>query len=487
MLVLTLKNFSKKAFLKEKVSSVLYQKIDLVELRLDFLKDFSDKNLQKLQSFTAFLKKPVILTLRTNGQGGFFKGSQKKYFKLVYQGLLKLNPSFVDLEYEEKSAFKLFDFMQKIKKRFPSLKIILSQHGLQVNELEKVLCRMQKLSADHYKLIFKKDQSSLEVLESLQILKKWAHKIPVTIFGLGEKAFFSRLLAPLLQSQLTYFALNAGEKTAVGQLVLSDFVRYRLGDINHKTALYALLGDPVDQSPSNITHNKLFQMMGINAMYLKIPLLPCEISLFFQKIQSLKLNFQGFSITAPLKEVILKALDKKKLKLDLDILKIGALNTLVRKKDKWLGFNTDVIGVSKTLERAKLKNRSKKRLKIAVIGNGGAARAVIWSLKKHGVDLLVFSRHPNRSKRFFQKCNAEIFALSELKNHLNYDLLINASSSLEPIEKKMILKGKTVFDLHINPKAPLLQTAIQKKGRAIFGFSMFVFQAKEQFRLWLFR
>ena len=135
-------------------------------------------------------------------------------------------------------------------------------------------------------------------------------------------------------------------------------------------------------------------------------------------------NFKGGSIAVPYKEEILKYLDE----VDLSAKRIGSVNTIVKKKEKLIGFNTDYYGALSTIKNMNIKKN------ILIFGAGGASKAVILALMKKfkNCNYYFYNRHLakfNFLKKFPYKKKIKILNnLNEVKIINNIDLIVNTSS-----------------------------------------------------------
>jgi shikimate dehydrogenase len=250
--------------------------------------------------------------------------------------------------------------------------------------------------------------------------------------------------------------------------------------IDSKTYLYCIFGNPVEQSKSPVIHNAWFQQYKINASYMAF-----KIDTIAEALKTVKtLNIKGASVTIPFKESVIGYLDW----VDEDALNIGAVNTIVNKKGKLLGFNTDYTAAIEPLKPFGIKNK-----KICVIGAGGAAQAVAYGINKNYGDLVIINRSIQKGKELALKYNAKFIAMHEIdKENFNADIIINTTpigmypdvgDSFFPshlLNHKMI-----VMDIIYNPVKTKLLLQAQNKGCAIInGLSMFLHQGAAQFKLW---
>lgn len=409
----------------------------LFELRLDL---FDPLPLSSLK--TLIQRAPCILTLRSTSHGG--KSTLPLQERHAYlRSLQALHPAYLDLEYPDDLPLAQGD------------NILLSYHNLKETppDLEGLYAALRQTPAALYKIAV----ASHSILDTFRLLlmKRDPNLIAISLGDLGS---ISRILSPVIGNPWTYAPLS---NPTLGQLPLSTLVKqYRLSSLSPRSALYGLIGNPVSQSISDLTHNAYFESRGIDAVYVKMALSPQELPLFLQYAKGLP--FQGLSVTAPLKEVILPHLDE----IDPEAQAIGAVNTLLRRQSQWIGYNTDGKGALNAIER----HRPVKGEPLLLIGNGGAAKAIGFEAHKRGAHVHVLARTPKPLP----------FPTQEITHPT---IVINATASDNPTIS--LPKNALILDVHTLPKiTPFLQTALNQGNRVIYGYEMFLEQALLQFALW---
>ncbi|MBN1872448.1 MAG: shikimate dehydrogenase, partial [Candidatus Omnitrophica bacterium] len=151
--------------------------------------------------------------------------------------------------------------------------------------------------------------------------------------------------------------------------------------INARTEIYGLLGYPVHHTFSPVMHNSAFEDLGINAIYLPFEIKSEDLESSVECLKSI--GVKGLNVTIPHKERVIKYLDS----LDREAALIGAVNTIVNIKGKYKGYNTDGRGfISSIEEEFGIVPKGKK---FFIIGAGGAARAVSFSLALRGACRIV--------------------------------------------------------------------------------------------------
>jgi len=245
------------------------------------------------------------------------------------------------------------------------------------------------------------------------------------------------------------------------------------------TRVYAVIGDPVAHSLSPVMHNAGFAKISYNGIFLafKVTDLPSAIG----GIRSLGIS--GASVTIPHKTAILPLLDE----IDERATDIGAVNTVVHRNGKLLGFNTDCAGAVAALS-GKTEIQGKQ---VWIIGAGGAAKAVGYGVVSEGGRLTLLNRTRRKGELLAADLGAEFKPLSEIKR-IDCDVLINTTSVgmvpdswAMPVTPDGIERGMTVMDIIYNPlKTRLLRTAEKRGCVTVDGVAMFVHQGAAQFELW---
>lgn len=429
---------------------------DLLELRLDFFDHIDLESIRKLQAAVSL---PVIFTLKEQAEG--------ETFKTIVGQLAALQPEYLDLESHADPQL-----IQKIQQDYPKIKLIFSFHDYSKTP-ENILGILKKMPHSQNSLfkIAVQAHSSLDALKLLGSAKLINH--PFIAISMGQLGQISRILQPILGGYLTYVCLNEELKTAPGQLsftTLNDCYNYR--SLNSQTKIFGLIGDPVEQSLSHLSHNYYMREGQLNAVYVKVPLKPEELQEFFQYAR--KLPFSGLSVTMPLKEAIIPFLDF----IDDEAKLIGACNTLVFKNEKILGYNTDGFGALNAIE----KHMQVKGKNIVVLGAGGAAKAIIYEACKRGAIVTIINRDSKKARAVAEHFGCQSARTEELRD---YDLLINCTAVEMPIHKQNLLPNTFVMDIHSRPKETVLLKHASKMGcKVIYGYEMFVEQAVGQFDLW---
>jgi len=254
--------------------------------------------------------------------------------------------------------------------------------------------------------------------------------------------------------------------------------------INAQTKLYGVIGNPVQHSLSPVIHNGAFKRLGWNAVYLAF-----EVKNVKEALRGIRgLGLKGVSITIPFKTEVIPFLDK----VEGLAKKIGAVNTIVNRGGKLIGYNTDCDGALEALEeKVRLKGK-----KVVLLGAGGAGRAIGFGLKERNCQLIVANRSRDRGEALSRELKCYFIPMSSLvkmkAGELQADVVINTTSlgmvpreRETPIPKKLLRKGMMVMDIVYEPlQTKLLREAKEKGCLTINGLEMFVHQGAAQFEIW---
>lgn len=420
---------------------------DLLELRLDLFND-----LTKLKAFRDSCSLPVIFTLRSQKQGGgWLLGEEERLAALLSLG--ELSPDYMDVEADAPAPF-----LTHLQERFPQIKIILSYHDYAKTpeDLEALYATMRTKKAHLYKIAVQA-QGSLDALALLAFAQGKSDLIAVSM---GPYGMVSRILAPIFERPFMYAALEEGEAIPSLSHLLECYHYKRL---HPGTQIYGLIGDPVDGSVSDRSHNAFFRKKGIDAIYVKIPLKTQELAPFLSLAR--KLNFQGLSVTMPLKEAIIPYLKAAS---------SDSINTLIAVEGGYEGISTDGIGALDAIEEI-LPVRG---VKCTLLGYGGAAKAIAWEAHKRGAKIAVTGRSQEKAQALASQFQGDTC----IKNS---QVLINCTPLPMPISLEELSSEMLVMDTKTKPKnTPFLLSAAKKGCAVVYGYQMFVNQAYFQFLHW---
>ena len=253
------------------------------------------------------------------------------------------------------------------------------------------------------------------------------------------------------------------------------------------TSLTGLIGYPVSHSLSPRIHDYWMAKYEIDSAYKLFTTAPARLrqTMFHMR----KKNVQGVNITVPHKQAVMEYLDG----VDDTAKRIGAVNTVINQKNKFIGTNTDAYGFITNL-RDTLKGDFSAYLKnVVILGAGGATRAAIVALKDAGANQITLTnRSPEKAQSLADEFNVDYVPWS-VRNDLLAEatLLINTTSlgmENQPelsIDVSLLPAGAAVHDIVYAP----LETELLKNARArglvtVDGLGMLLYQAQKAFECW---
>ena len=250
-----------------------------------------------------------------------------------------------------------------------------------------------------------------------------------------------------------------------------------------------LLGWPVAHSRSPVIHNHWLAHYGIAGRYVLFPVPPEKLEAAVRGIATLGLR--GCNVTTPHKQAIFPLLDR----VDDLARRIGAVNTVVVEKDGSLtGFNNDGNGFIQSLKDADPQWRPDTG-PIAVLGAGGAARAVVASLAAQGAkEIRLANRTLDKAKDIADAVGAVVHVVPWEAREDALDgiaMLANATSlgsaGKAPLEMSLdrLPKRAVVGDLiYVPPETPLLAAARTRGNITVNGLGLLLNQARPAFNAW---
>lgn len=263
-----------------------------------------------------------------------------------------------------------------------------------------------------------------------------------------------------------------------------------------KTESLCIFGHPVAHSKSPLMHNALFDALGINAAYL--PYAP-EADQFADAIRGFRaMKFRGANVTIPYKTEFMEADGSPRLVDELsDISKFtGSVNTLYWKDGivggTLCGTTTDPYGCIRNLEEHGVVASNTK---VALLGNGGAAKAIAYTLVEQKNELTIMCRNKEKGTALANalKGNVDAVTFGEFAAvSAQFKIIINATSvgmtpneGESPLGEDCLHAGQVVCDIvYTPPRTKLLQMAAAKGCKTVTGEGMLVHQGLESFKKW---
>lgn len=251
---------------------------------------------------------------------------------------------------------------------------------------------------------------------------------------------------------------------------------------------YALIGYPLGHTLSPQIHSRLFSLSGQEAGYETLEISPETLPARYEKLAAL----DGFNVTIPHKVDIIRYCGR----LDAGAERYGSVNC-VKNGDERVGYNTDVLGFTKSIDLLGASLASK----VLLIGCGGVGRMMAIETALSGGSLTIAALDMDRPKaeavvnEIHEKApNAEVKIIPSPLGSVSeeFDLLINASpvgmfpkTDASPCGEEVLRHVRFVFDAVYNPKETLLvKTARECGAKAMNGMAMLVLQAAAAQEIW---
>lgn len=269
-------------------------------------------------------------------------------------------------------------------------------------------------------------------------------------------------------------------------------------EITGKTVLTGLLGSPVAHSISPLMHNKSFQMLGLDYVYLAFDVQPENLKTAVAGLKAM--NARGYNLTMPHKNLICEYLDSLSPASQLS----NSVNTVVNDNGKLIGHTTDGIGYMRAVEDAGFDIIGEK---MTLLGAGGASSSVLVQAALDGVkEIDVFNRRGanfERAQELIDRltkettCKISLYDIADEKTLTNSisesKILTNGTSvGMHPNTDGCLIENQDVFheqlivsDLIYNPRETKLMKLAKERGAKTFnGLYMLLYQGAASFELW---
>ena len=463
--------------------------IDMVELRADFLDDNEKPFIKKFPSIAGL---PCILTIRRKTDGGLYSDGEAARSVLFAKAL-----SFIDEDHTKNFAYVDFEEDFQVASLQDGalaygVRVIRSLHDME-NPIGNLAQRLEKLKVTDYeipKIAFMPEslQDVKHVFDEAAKLKDSNH----ILLAMGPLGVPTRILSAKIKNFLTF--TSPGESSSnvamlghVDPVLLNEIYHFR--SINESTRVYGITGYPLLKTSSPEIHNAGYVKHGMDAVYIPIASKSFKEVLDFADSVGIK----GMSVTIPHKEAVLEEIPD----LEKKCREIGACNTIVRSDGGWRGFNTDVSGFTKSLlEFLGEKNLSHK--KVAIIGAGGASRAIAYAVKQLKGKACIFNRTIARAQELAEKYGFKACKLTgeNMDTLAKYSDIIIQTTSVgmnsteasnqenDPLYFYEFTGREKVFDIiYVPAVTPMMVRAAKAGCKVCNGYDMLRYQGYEQFRI----
>lgn len=449
---------------EEDLARAALARADMVELRIDGIDPLGAERLERLRELGRKLEKPLLLTCRSASEGGSFAGTEKERLSILERAIA-LRFDYVDIE---------VDALAGPVDGAGETRLVLSHHDFDrlPENLEGIVDRALALRADVVKIAARVDslEGALRLARAGDRVRA-AGKAFVPV-PLGPAGTSGRILASRLGAAFMYASVSESRATGPGQVPLDELLDlYRFRNVTAETAVYGIVGERALETLSPAMHNRLFERLGRNAVY--VPFQETDLKTFVSAAR--ELGVAGLSVTIPFKEAMLEHLDE----VDDLASRIGAVNTVAVRDGRWKGFNTDRDGVLEPL----LKLGELRGKRAILVGAGGAARAAAQALVEKEASVLILARTESRAAAVASSIGCESGPLSRLSTE-PWDVLVNATPVSPPVES--VPANTIVFDMVTVPEeTALIRKAREAGAMTVTGLEMLAAQAAPQAKLWI--
>ena len=430
---------------------------DLVELRLDGVAR------PDVAGALASRRRPVIVTCRARWEGGRFDGSEEERRAILQQALAR-GAEFVDIEW--RAGF------DTLVAQAPS-RVVLSSHDFEgvPADLDDRAAAMRAVGAGTIKIAV----MTRRLADTLRLRGIGAGGNAVVI-GMGDAGIVTRLLSARFGSTWTY----GGNGVAPGQVPVSRMTaEFRAREVGASTRIFGVVSPNALHSLSPAMHNAALRDAGLDAVY--VPLAAPGFDDFLTFAEAF--GIEGASVTIPFKLEALAAA----MTADGRTRAVGAANTLRRRGTTWEATNTDVDGFLAPLAQAFAMPLRGARA--AVLGAGGAARAVVVALRDEGVSVTLHARRGAQAAEVARALGVTAGAWPPAPG--SWDLLVNTTPLGGPNKRDETplpdgpFDGRLVYDLtYGGGESRLLRDARAAGCGTLDGLPMLVAQAERQFEWW---
>jgi 3-dehydroquinate dehydratase/shikimate dehydrogenase len=413
----------------------------------------------------------IMYSLKSWKAGGSFERSQEERHDRL--AVAAKDYDLVELDAET-------DLSERLLAAVPPSKRILSWYGQvsDVAELHKVFEHLAETPARYYLLVCTAAKTS-DGLYPLLLMKALKRNDVIAISE-GPFGLWSRLLAPHFGSPFLFGQLNQLERNR-GELHIKQLMTdYGYPALSPLRRVYGMVGNRLFQSPSPRLHNISYRQLGCPALF--VPFHVESFEDFWQSmavaapLDALGVPIQGLIIVSPYKEaaVVVAGLRSAMVR------KAESTNVFIRHTHGWESETTDPESIA-GIQR-------KFPLKAAVIGCGGAGRAVAVALQQKGAAVTLTNRSQQRGEYVAQFLGLPFVPLAAFRAH-GFDLIVNATPvgrdhDCFPFIVDSLSSDTLVIDLAYGTHpTPLVSAVTARGGTAIDGYDVLLTQVRKQFQL----
>ena len=482
---------------ESQVKAAKEQGAEAVEIRTDSLECPCPEVTAKLVDIVKKAELPVIVTCRDKAEGGVAELDMSLRLSILRQAITA-GADFVDVEYKNFKHPDVQSVLVAMLEQYQSTQLIISRHNFKgpFEDLNLIYESILAVYPEAIPKIVYKARHINDCFAAFDLLSE--ADCPAIVFAMGQAGQISRVLAKKFGAFLTFASLSDDSVSAPGQITVEEMKTiYRWDHLNAKTEIFGLIGNPVGHSLSPALYNACFDANQINAVYL--PFLvegdKLEFDAFMKNLPTRsKMGFGGFSVTIPHKTQALDYANQHGDYVDNLAETIGAVNTLkVGFNGILSAYNTDYSGAMDALASVMgIKKHDLHAVKVAVIGAGGAARAVVAGLVDVGARITIYNRTAQKAESLAQEFRCRAAGIDELPQ-MDAAVVVNCTSlgmhpdvDICPVPDGVLKESMTVFDTVYNPlETKLLKNANAAGAKVVNGAEMFIRQAMAQYKIFI--
>ncbi|MEW6209841.1 MAG: type I 3-dehydroquinate dehydratase [Acidobacteriota bacterium] len=415
----------------------------------------------------------LLYTLRSRDEGGRFDGSNEERRRLLLEAARHYD--LIDLEGER-------DLTPDLLSRIPAHKRIISWSGPPEN-LASRLDQFSSVKARAYRLV-SRSRCAADDLAPLCLLKSLGRP-DVIAYAEGHTGFWNRLVAARLGAPIIFGAI-AKEKRGRGEPTITQLIEdYALPRLTTVEEIYGIVGSPVHHSLSPRLHNAAYRAHGRAALF--VPFHVERFDSFWSEVvtsgtlEQLGLSIKGLTVVSPHKE---EAMSSARVSSSM-VRRAGSTNIFVRTNGHWTADTTDPEGVSLAIEERGIEIKGRRA---AVIGCGGAGRAVAAALDEAGAEVTLVNRGRERGHLAVRLLNLPFVPLSDFSAD-GFSIVVNATpvgrdDGQMPFSIDGLSEDAVIVDLAYGSSAtPLIASALARGQAAIDGREVLLIQVRRQFHL----
>lgn len=422
-----------------------------------------------------FFPGKLLYSLRSKSSSGAFEGSEAERAGRLLNA--SRNYDLVELEAES-------DLQSGLLTGIAAERRMLSWYGQPMGcvELMTNFHRLSSIPSRIYKMVVESRYSE-DALDPLCLMKS-LKRPDLIAYASGKSGFWSRLIALQFGAPIIFGSAATSWASDGAPSIFQLIEDYGLPSLSPVEEIYGIVGNPVIHSLSPRIHNAGYRAFRHPALF--VPFQTKSFDNFWHKVVnsvallSLGLSIKGLTVSSPYKEAALReAHAASQMSRYVD-----AANVLVQDGGRWKADTTDPEGVMLAIRN---RNFSLTGKKAAVVGCGGAGRAIAASFNRAGADVTLVNRSVERGRMAAELLGLPYVALSSFDIN-DFSVLVNATPvGRDDDEVTFVLKGLSkdaiIIDLVYRPAlTPLIANALALGLAAIDGQEILLIQVCNQFR-----